>query len=134
MANSRPILAEISANRPRGAKLSAELRTAIAAVVEKGVPKTKVATDFGVSRKAVYETINRHQNHQTVKSAPRSGRPATLSNRDRHALLRLARARPKLKYKNLIRFTSRNISCKTVYRLLKHHGMISQTSSTSKLP
>jgi transposase len=45
----------------------------------------------GVSRSTAQETVNRDKNHHTRQSRPRSGRPASVNDRDRRHILRQIR-------------------------------------------
>jgi DNA-binding NarL/FixJ family response regulator len=66
---------ELTANRGRNCELSSEVRAAICAAKLAGKSTAQIARDFNVHRNTVNKTIQRFQNHATLKSLPRKGRP-----------------------------------------------------------
>jgi len=70
---------EISGNRGPGAELSDTQRAAILSAVEAGEKKTEIAARYRVSRRVIYSTLNRWNNHHTLKSLPRPGQPEKLT-------------------------------------------------------
>jgi transposase len=85
---------EISGNRRPGAELSDIQRAGILSAVEAGEEKTEIATRYRVSRRVVYNTINRWNNHHTLKSLPRPGQPEKLTRRQKRLLLRIVHKNP----------------------------------------
>jgi len=78
---------EISGNRRPGAELSDVQRAGILSAVEAGEEKTKIAAKYRVSRRVIYNTIDRWNNHYTLKSLPRPGQPEKLTRRQKRLLL-----------------------------------------------
>lgn len=70
---------EISANRQSGKELTEVQRSAIVALVENGSSKASVARDFGIHPTTVLRTWQRWQDHNTLKSLPRSPAQKKLS-------------------------------------------------------
>ena len=85
---------EISGNRRPGAELSDAQRAAILGAVDAGEEKTKIAARYRVSRRVIYNTIDRWNNYYTLKSLPRSGQPEKLTQRQKRLLLRIIRRNP----------------------------------------
>src|SRR5947209_5800460 len=73
---------EISANRMPGGELSDLQRASCLSLAEAGVGTKKIAATLNCTRRAVRKTKQRWNNLQSCDSAPRSGRPYTLSDRD----------------------------------------------------
>ena len=59
---------EISGNRRPGAELSEAQRAGILSAVEAGEEKTEIAARYRVTRRVIYNTIDRWNNHHTLKS------------------------------------------------------------------
>ena len=115
---------EISGNRLPGHELSSEQISAIIAKKEDGVGAQKIAKDFGVSRRVVYNTINRQKHHHTVHSLPRSGRPPILDKQDKRRLFSLARQDPIYQYKELRRrLRISQLSRTTIYEALRARNL-----------
>ncbi|KAH6872074.1 Homeodomain-like protein, partial [Thelonectria olida] len=87
-SNLRTFGTIISGNRQSGQEIDPETRSAIFAAVDLGEKKSDVARDFGVSPSAVTRIIQRFEQTQSVHSQPRSGRPKSLSPRDKRAIVR----------------------------------------------
>ncbi|KAL4878927.1 hypothetical protein BJY04DRAFT_194929, partial [Aspergillus karnatakaensis] len=86
----------ISSNRKPGKELSKETRSAILHALWAGESPTKIAAQFRVSRRVVYNTKERWNTHQTVKSLPRTGRPSVISQSGLRYLYQRIRRTPKL--------------------------------------
>jgi len=89
---------EISGNRRPGAELSDVQRAGIFSAVEAGEEKTEIAAKYRVSRRVIYNTIDRWNNHHTLKSLPRPGQPEKLTRRQKRLLLRIIRRNPQIDY------------------------------------
>jgi transposase len=89
---------EISGNRRLGAELSDIQRAGILSAVEAGEEKTKIAARYRVTRRVIYNTIDRWNNHHTLKSLPRPRRPEKLTQRQKRLLLRIIRRNPRIDY------------------------------------
>lgn len=85
---------EDSSLRKAKGELSAELRLAILYAYQAGVTQSKLAIDFGCSRKTIFNTIQRFKQHNTLGSLPRSGRPMVFSDRTRHYIYLQPRRHP----------------------------------------
>lgn len=116
---------QLDRTRPRGGELSEAQRSAILSAVSGGESKTAIAHRFGVSRRVIYNTIERWNERQSLQSRPRPGQPEKLTRFQKLKLLRLARANPTIKYCQL-KAEVHGIHCheKTIYRLLKKHHII----------
>jgi transposase len=69
--------------------------------LQNGISQTKLAADFGCSRRTIFNTIERFQQQQTIKSRPRTGRPKIFSDRTRNFIFLQARWHPFYTYKQL---------------------------------
>jgi len=70
---------EISGNRRPRAELSDIQRAEILSAVEAGEEKTKIAAKYRVGCRVIYNTIDRWNNHHTLKSLLRPGQPKKLT-------------------------------------------------------
>jgi len=59
---------EISGNRRPGAELSEAQRAGILSVVEAGEEKTKIAARYRVTRRVIYNTIDRWNNPDRIRT------------------------------------------------------------------
>jgi transposase len=116
--NMRAFGTEISGNRRPNGELSIATRSAIIARVESGQSKASVAREFEVSERVVYNTINRYKEHGKLESLPRSGRPPTLSRREKRLLFRTVRKSPRLTWYAVKSEIGRPISRRTLYNNL----------------
>jgi DNA invertase Pin-like site-specific DNA recombinase len=66
---------EISGNRRPGGELLKETRAAIIYALATSKSLTKIATEFRVSRRVVYNTKNRWITTKILETRPRTGRP-----------------------------------------------------------
>jgi transposase len=114
---------EISGNRRLKAELSTEQRSAIITALEGGGSPTAVAAEFGCARSAIYSTWERFQQHHTVKSLPRSGRPTTISPRAKRHTYQLARRNPKWRYTTLRSQLPEDLSKSTIRSILAKLGL-----------
>ncbi|KAF3394530.1 hypothetical protein F1880_004635 [Penicillium rolfsii] len=89
---------EISGNRRRNSELSIEQRALILASLSAKQSVTKIAEDHNVSRQTVYNTRDRWQRDQLIKSRPRKGRPPKFSYRQKRYIYYLARKHPRWSY------------------------------------
>lgn len=122
--NMRSFGTEISGNRRSNTELSKEARSSILAQVDAGAQKVQVARDFGVSRRVIYNTINRFTNHQSLASLPRKGRPPKLDRHAKRRLLRIIRKQPKIEYATLLlEAEGISVAKRTLSRLFKLHGI-----------
>ena len=113
---------EISGNRRPGAELSDVQRAGILSAVEAGEEKTKIAAKYRVSRRVIYNTIDRWNNHHTLKSLPRPGQPEKLTRRQKRLLLRIVRRNPRIDYAALkCQAAGVTVKHRTLQHLFKKH-------------
>ena len=110
---------EISKNRKPNTELSAEARAAIIQALEDNQSPSELAKKFRVNRSTIYDTKKRFQNHTTVKSRPRTGRPEKLSDTAKRYIDTLVRRNPSITLNELVASTPDDISKSTVRRVLK---------------
>lgn len=114
-------------------ELSPSQRTAILYAHRNGASQTQLALDFGCTRKTIHNTIKRFQNHQTVESLPRSGRPRLFSDRTLHHLFIKARRYPDWTFKQLSACLPGSPSRSLIMKVLKQLG-IKNYRSKCKIP
>jgi transposase len=113
---------EISGNRRPGAELSDVQRAGILSAVEAEEEKIKIAARYRVTRRVIYNTIDRWNNHHTLKSLPRPGRPEKLTRRQKRLLLRIVRRNPRIDYAALkCQAVGVTVEHRTLQRLFKKH-------------
>ena len=117
------IASVLTANRSRGSELDPTVRAAILAAVDSGLSKAEIARRYNISRRTVYNTINRLSTANSLNSRPRTGRPPKLSIRDRRRLIRMVRLQPKIVYALLRQESSISTSKSTFYRVIKACGI-----------
>lgn len=86
--------------RPK-ADLSPEQRSAIIQALEAGQKAPALAKQFNCSPNTIRYTFKRFQQHSTVDSLPKSGRPPIFDDRATRSICRLARTNPHWSYKEL---------------------------------
>jgi transposase len=87
---------EISGNRRPGGELSKETRAAIIYALAAGKSPTKIATEYRVSRRVVYNTKNRWITTKTLETRPRTGRPSKVSQSTARYIYQTVRRFPML--------------------------------------
>lgn len=113
---------EISGNRRRNSELSIGQRASILASLSAKQSVTKIAEDHNVSRQTIYNTRDRWQRDQLIKSRPRKGRPPITSRQKRY-IYNLARKHPRWSYKAIIADLDESISKRTVQRILRRFNL-----------
>ncbi|KAJ2985689.1 hypothetical protein NUW54_g10067 [Trametes sanguinea] len=68
-------------------ELSSPKRAMVLAYHKAGWTYDKIAKQLGVAKSTCYKTVRRHQLYKTLRSLPCSGRPSTLSDRDKCLIL-----------------------------------------------
>jgi transposase len=113
---------EISGNRRPGAELSDVQRAGILSAVEAGEEKTKIAARYRVTRRVIYNTIDRWNNHHTLKSLLRSRQPENLTRRQKRLLLQIIRRNPRIDY-TVLKYQAVGVTVKhkTLQRLFKKY-------------
>jgi DNA-binding MarR family transcriptional regulator len=110
--------------RKRNGELSLDQRSSIIYAYLNGcTTQTKLANDFGCTRKTIYNTIKRFQQHQTVESRPRTGRPRKYNDRTRKFIYLQARRNPFYTYKKLSTVIPGHPSRTTILTTLKAYGI-----------
>jgi transposase len=114
---------EISGNRRPKAELLSESRAAILYGLENQGSPTQLAKEFGVSRCTIYKTKKRYEQHQTLVSRPRAGRPHKLSASTKRYIYQMVRRRPSMSWKALVASTPGGVSKSTIQRVLKKYNL-----------
>lgn len=119
----RTPLASNSSNRRHNQKLSSYQRGLVvrAASVEASVAKVNETTNlpWSIVKTILFKASSCHNG--VIKS--RSDRPKTLSNCDERHIVRIARLKPKIIYRELLEKSKVECHRKTIYRLLKEYGL-----------
>ena len=90
--------------------------------LERGIP-TFIARDENVLRETVYRTISKDAIRKEQASQARSGRPSTVSDRDRRHIYRTVRSDPAIEYNKLKRDLKLPYSRSTIYRIIRDSGL-----------
>jgi transposase len=114
---------EISGNRRPKAELSTTQRSAIIIALEGGGSPTALAAQFGCARSTIYDTQKRFQQHQSIESLPRSGRPSLISDRAKREVYQLARRYPQWSYITLASQLRQPLSKSTIRSILIGYGL-----------
>jgi transposase-like protein len=114
---------EISGNRRPQAELSPETRAAILNGLENQRSHTQLAKEFGVSRRTIYTTKERFQQHKTLESRPRTGRPQKLSAATKRYICQMVRRSPSMSWKALVAYTPGGLSKSTIQRVLRRYNV-----------
>ena len=115
---------EISGNRKPNQELSEAQRAGIIGQKQAGDSTKKIATEYGIHRNTVSQTLKRFRDHKTPSSLPRSGRPEKLSRSAKQRLFRAARKSPRIQYAALRSHAPGNKVCRrTIYSILKKRGL-----------
>ncbi|KAJ5581878.1 transcriptional regulator family: Helix-turn-helix and Homeodomain-like HTH [Penicillium sp. DV-2018c] len=105
------------------AQLSTEQRAAIICAHKDGATQTKLAADFGCTRKTIYNTLQRHSEDGKLENREKTGRPPMLSKRTCNLLHLQARRHPHWTYKQLSATCSAHPSPSTIRRILRRYGI-----------
>lgn len=108
----------ITGNRQPNQEIKPEVRAAIIAAVLAGRKRSAVAADFGVSPSAVTRILQRFEETDSLQSKPRSGRPKSLSPREKRAVVRQVRQDPDVTRKELVSNLNLPVSPSTLRRTL----------------
>ena len=114
---------DISGNRraiagPRK-NLTEVQRSAILAASSAGMTRAKIARQFAVNAKTVDRTLRRWQEHNTLQSLPKSGRPEKLSDRGKRFFNLMVRRDPRVKWREILGSSDVRVSKNTVRRALQ---------------
>ncbi|KAJ5563087.1 hypothetical protein N7535_002469 [Penicillium sp. DV-2018c] len=115
------------------AQLSTEQRPAIVYAHKDGATQTKLAADFGCTRKTIYNTLQRHSEEGKLENREKSGRPPIFDTRATRLIKLQARRHPFWTYKQLRAACAPHPSPSTVRRILRRFG-ISKCRSKQKIP
>ena len=119
----RTPLASISGNRRRGPELTPYQRGIINGAYRSGATPTYIAHNENTPLSTIKWTISTASQHPNGVSKTRSGRPAVVTDRARRHIIRLARANPRITYKDLKEQCGVSYSTSTLYRELKAYGL-----------
>ena len=119
----RTPLASISGNRNRGPELTPFQRGVINGAYRSGATPTYIAHNENTPLSTVKWTISTISQHPNGVSKTRSGRSSIVTNRARRHIIRLARANPRITYKDLKEQCGIAYSTSTLYRELKTYGL-----------
>ncbi len=120
---NRTPLAPISGNRLKGRDLRPDERGFLLGLSAAGVTPSKIFHQYRVPESTTRSTIALASQRDNQVTQPRSGRPTKLSIRDYRHLIRVARANPRIKYRDLLERSGLSCSKSTVYRALKAYGL-----------
>jgi transposase len=112
---------EISRNQRPGGELLKETRAAIIYALATGKSPTKIATEFRVSRRVVYNTKNRWITTKTLETRPRTGRLSKVSQSTARYIYWTVRRFPMLSWRALAAGTPDSLSISTIKRVLKRY-------------
>jgi transposase len=94
MSTTRRFGTEISGNARRK-EIDQPTRGAVYALFSKGVKSAaEIATEYGISKSSVYYIAKRFKKTGSFEDRPRVGRPTTLTDRQKRAILQAARKEP----------------------------------------
>ncbi|KAL2023907.1 hypothetical protein VTK56DRAFT_684 [Thermocarpiscus australiensis] len=100
---------ELTANRSRNQELSPGIRAAICTLVAAGKSERFVAGLFRVSPSTVHYAIEHWKKHHTFDSKPRSGRPQSLTRKEKRYIVMLVKRNRTLAKKALINTIGKRI-------------------------
>ena len=116
-------LASISGNLRRGLELSPYERGEIKGLNRGGFKVPEIARLKNIPISTVRSTLSLDELRTNGESQPRSGRPKAYTPSDERLILRIARAYPKLTYRELLSQCGLEIHPNTVKKILKEHGI-----------
>jgi hypothetical protein len=108
----------ISGNRRAKAEIPESTRSAIISAVKCGESQSEVARCFQVSRKTVFNTIQRFHQQNDFKSRSKSGRPRKYNDRTRRYVYLLVCRNPCLSWVALEDLAPGGLSKLTIRRIL----------------
>ncbi len=120
---NRTPLAPISNNRPKGRNLRPDERGFLLGLSTADITPSKIFHQYRVPESTTRSTITLTSQRDNQVTQPRSGRLTKLSIRDYRHLIRIARANPRIKYRDLLERSGLSYSKSTVYRALKAYGL-----------
>jgi hypothetical protein len=123
MPPQRTPLGAIDTNRSRGKELSPYIRGKIVSMSIGSASASQVQAKFGVSRQAVRGSIAQDSQRPDGESLPRSGCPATYTDRDKRLMLRNLRLFPKSTFDDRRKESGVKMSNSTIKRLAQQHGL-----------
>ena len=124
---------ETGPKRRKKGELTPEQRSAIIYAYKNGISQSKLADNFSCTRKTIYNTLKRFEEHKSIQSLSRTGRPSKLDSRACTFLYLQARRHPFWTYKQLSAATPGHPSRSTIQRVLKQFGL-SKRRSKQKIP
>jgi len=118
MLRHRPPSTPISGNAGQRRELTPYQRGIIVGETRRGASLREISSDLKVPRSTVSDTILNSTERDEGKSAYRTGRPKTFSDRDKRKIVRLARLHPKWTNKTLKAEAGVKCHTRTITRLL----------------
>ena len=103
----------------RGKELTPYQRGQICGMRAQGASYSEISKDLGIPRSTVRSTIDREPPRQQGATKPRPGRPLITNERDKRAILRYIKQRPKATYAQVRSETGIDISDSTLKRILR---------------
>jgi hypothetical protein len=79
--------AKLTASRQPGQELSGFAGAAIIGAIAAGASQSAVARAFGIGQSTVHLTLQRFESSTTFESKPRTGRPQTLTRREKRYII-----------------------------------------------
>ena len=90
-----------------------------------GEKKAEIASKYHCSRRAIYTTIQRWNNHETVNSLPQSGAPKKLTRYQKRLVLHIVQQHPYIQYTALkCKAAGVNVSHRTLQQFLSKFYII----------
>ena len=120
----RSPLATISSNRRYKTEYSPYQRGIIVGAIDGGATPGAIQKAHEIPKSTAQAIVRNARTSNDGQSAPRSGRPKSLSIRDQRHTLRIARRDPKITYAKLAEQAGVTCSHDTIYRLLEEEGII----------
>jgi len=123
MLRQRAPLTPISGNRDPKAELTPFQRGLVVGKASVGQSFRSIATSLKCSISTVSDTVLKSAERDKGRSLPRTGRPKLYSKRDVRKLVRIARQKPKLTYKQLKAEADMKCSRRTITRILDTYNI-----------
>ena len=106
------------------------LRNRVYAARKWGISAKKVAESEGITPQAVYRIVANYNQESEGANRPRSGRPATLSERDKRAILREIDRNPFISSRELCEIVDLSCTADTITRYLQSKGIMHHLALT----
>ena len=117
----RRALAPISGNIPRRKELTCYERGVVVGFAGGGVKASQIATELSLPKSTVQETLSKAPQRPQGISTSRIGRPPKCTIRDERRILRIARIKPRITYRELSFELGLPVSQSMLYRILRKY-------------